>query len=132
MKTLTKDRSTSTEELCPINTDSAASLSSSWQSRNVNCQMNDALDDFAKYEYDWDGQGAEAPSRTVIASARHYLDRLDKDSRMLPFEISAGPDGSICFEWVCKRFTQIVQIDDSGRALTVIDRINKTSHTSPF
>lgn len=132
MKILTKDRSTSTENPYPINTNSAASLDSKCPSDGNFERMLETLDEFSAYEFDWDGQGAKAPSRFVIAVAKHYLRSLVKEARLAPFEISIGPDGSVMFEWACQRFTQIVEIDDLDRRYTVVDRLNKTSHTSSF
>jgi hypothetical protein len=94
--------------------------------------MLETLNAFSNYEDDWDGQGAEAPSRYVVETAKSYIRMLANQDRLVPFEISLGPDGSIGFEWACQRFTQIVEIDDSDRRYTVIDRLNKTSHTTPI
>lgn len=132
MKNLTKDRSTSTENLFPINTHSAASLDLNYQSDKVFEEMLEAISEFSSYEDDWDGQGAIAPTRYTIARAKEHLRSLDSESRLLPFDVSIGPDGSVIIEWDCQRFIQIVEIDDADRRFTVIDRLNKTSHTSSF
>ena len=71
-------------------------------------------------------------SRFAIAEAKKFLSCWYSECRLLPSEISVGPDGSIIFEWPGPRITQIVQFDDSDRTLTVIDRLSRTSHTRPF
>jgi hypothetical protein len=48
---------------------------------------------------DWDGLGAKAPTRDLLASAIGLAYLLSEDGVAAPRAIVAGVDGSVTFEW---------------------------------
>ena len=132
MKTLTRDRATSTEVLVPFRGNSAASLDGNSYDQHAFDSFNKLILSFGEYVADWDGQGAFAPSPKLIENALIYLASIVRAHLLLPNDVSLTKDGTIVFEWKAIRFLQFVEMSDSGRHLTVIDTINKTSHTNPI
>jgi hypothetical protein len=48
---------------------------------------------------DWDGQGARAPSRDLLAAAVALAYLLNERGVDAPSSVGPGPDGSVSFEW---------------------------------
>jgi len=130
MKILTRDRATSTEALVPFRSNSAASLDGNSYDQHAFDSFCKLILSFGEYVADWDGQGAAAPSPKLIENALNYLTSIGRAYLLLPHDVSLTADGTIVFEWKAVRFLQFVEISDSGKHLTVIDTINKTSHTT--
>ncbi len=71
-------------------------------------QIMDALIDLLRLEDDWDGQGAKAPSQSLVHSsielARMLSDPLEQPMDALPFgtvpsRVVPGVNGTVIFEW---------------------------------
>lgn len=57
------------------------------------------LDDVALLKADWDGDGAEVPSRALLKSARALLMHLRTQNELPPTRIVPTLDGTILIEW---------------------------------
>ena len=57
------------------------------------------LDTFRQLENDWDGLGAKAPSRDLLASAIGLAHVLNEQGVQPPQAVVVGLDGSVIFEW---------------------------------
>jgi hypothetical protein len=48
---------------------------------------------------DWNGLGAEAPSREIVESSIRFAQGLRQTGCLSPSRVGAGPNGTILFEW---------------------------------
>jgi hypothetical protein len=95
MTTLTRDRSTSTVQYFPI---PESNITSDAVAKAV-ClsDVDQKLNEFARYPEDWDGQGGVPPSRETIETARKCLQGLFVP-KGLP-DVDLNNDGTISFSW---------------------------------
>jgi hypothetical protein len=81
------------------------------------------LQSFYALEDDWDGDGASAPSREAIESARDFVADIRGAGWPLPRSNPlVSPMGTICFIWnEPSGYILEIEIDDCGTDLTVYD-----------
>ena len=61
--------------------------------------VTDALLDIHNLKDDWDGMGAEAISRVVVAHCSEVARGLREQNESAPVLVRPTPDGAVCFEW---------------------------------
>ena len=62
-------------------------------------QITDNLLGMLTLKNDWDGLGAEAPSREIVESSIRLAESLRRTGFLCPSRVGAGPNGTILFEW---------------------------------
>ena len=76
----------------------------------------DELNQLAALQTNWDGEGAEGPSRVVMRSVENLLGRLYSLNEPPPSRIVATPDGTVVIEWQDNLVYRECEVVDPGRA----------------
>jgi hypothetical protein len=77
---------------------------------------------------DWDGEGSVAPDRGGVAGAIKLASALQAKSTPVADRVTAGVNGTICFEWHTADCYQEIEVSSPVDAQ--FRRIPKDSHTA--
>ncbi len=69
-----------------------------------------------RLQNDWDGEGSEAPDRGVVAGAIKLASALRAKSTPAADRVTAGVNGTICFEWHTSDCYQEIEVTSPSDA----------------